>query len=295
MKEKFKEIRFKASSLAMINKAATVVDEFDEKGYKLTVRQLYYQLVKANEIPNSERSYQNLINLISDARLAGLIDWNAIEDRTRSLRGLIGHDGPGQVAREASYRFHLDRWENQDHRIEVWVEKEALADVVSQSCTPFDVDYFACRGYASQTAFYDAGKRLQRYASEGKEIHIIHLGDHDPSGIDMSRDIQDRLKLLSYDTEFTFHRIALNMDQINEMKPPPNPAKLTDSRCKEYIRRFGKSSWELDAIDPDKMKVLIQNKIKEYIDRDKWEETEEKEREGKEKLEEMAEKLEENE
>jgi hypothetical protein len=98
-------------------------------------------------------------------------------------------------------------------------------------------------------------------------VVIIHLGDHDPSGVDMTRDIADRLSMFA-ESDIEVNRIALNMDQIEEFNPPPNPAKITDSRSGPYIELYGTSSWELDAIEPATLSQLIADTVENYIDED---------------------------
>ena len=116
----------------------------------------------------------------------------------------------------------------------------------------------------------------------GQKIVILHLGDHDPSGIDMSRDIRDRLKIFGVKVEF--ERLALNMDQVTEYNPPPNPAKVTDSRFKGYQDLYGDESWELDALDPAVLVSLIQDNIADYRDEAAWAETLVREEEAKARL-----------
>ncbi|KKK48671.1 hypothetical protein LCGC14_3142790, partial [marine sediment metagenome] len=130
-----------------------------------------------------------------------------------------------------------------------------------------DVDYFACKGYISQSEMYRAAQRT----FDNQDHVIIHLGDHDPSGIDMTRDISDRFGVFE-STNYQVIRIALNMDQVEHYGPPPNPAKITDSRYGDYIAKYGPSSWELDALDPDVLVELITATVEKYIDPDQWEE-----------------------
>ena len=268
MRELYKEISFKESSLFLINCVNQVIDEYEQMGYSLTLRQVYYQLVARAIIPNNERSYKNLGNLISDGRIAGLIDWNAIEDRTRNLRENPHWAQPDEIIQSAANQFALNKWEGQAYYVEVWVEKDALVGVVGQACQRLDVPFFSCRGYVSQSEMYSAAKRFIRMGSrfEGQQPVILHLGDHDPSGRDMSRDIQDRLETFGADIEFK--RIALNMDQIELYDPPPNPAKITDSRSSGYIERFGYESWELDALRPDVIEQLIEEEVRKFLDVD---------------------------
>lgn len=261
------EKNFRSDSLNLIDKINSVIEEYEEQGYSLTLRQCYYQLVARGIIPNNERSYKNTGNLINDARLAGLIDWYSIEDRTRNLKSLSHWDSPQSIVESASRQYRKDIWENQDYYVEVWVEKEALANIVGQVSDELDVPYFCCRGYVSQSEMWSASQRIRQKQRWNKDCVIIHLGDHDPSGIDMSRDIMDRLILFGVDPEkFIFRRIALNMNQIEEFNPPPNPAKLTDSRCDNYIRSYGNESWELDALEPRVIQDLITDNVIEFWD-----------------------------
>jgi hypothetical protein len=269
MKELFVEQPFRRKTLERITQANEIIDEYQADGLTLTLRQLYYQFVARGLLENKQRNYDSLGDTISKARLGGLIDWDAIEDRTRFLRGRTNSYSPASAIRALSRRYSVDMWANQETRIEVWIEKDALLGVVETVCRDNDVDYFACRGYVSQSTLYEAGKRMADYRDAGYETLIIHLGDHDPSGIDMTRDNHERLTLFADDyTEV--RRIALNMDQVDEHNPPPNPTKMTDSRASDYVAMYGDSSWELDALDPRTMRELIQDTIDEYKDPDKW-------------------------
>lgn len=259
----YKKINFRQSSLDLIKLVNQVIQEYQAQGYELTLRQAYYQLVARGYIPNNERSYKNIGNLINDGRLAGLIDWYAITDRTRNLRGNSHWDTPAEVIESAKYSYRLDKWEGQPNYVEVWVEKDALVDVVGQACRPLDVPFFSCRGYTSQSEMWAAAQRFIRRDDLEQRI-IIHLGDHDPSGIDMTRDIQERLEMFGADV--MVKRVALTMEQIDFYTPPPNPAKLTDSRCWGYIQKFGNESWELDALEPKVITDLITEQVTMYRD-----------------------------
>lgn len=266
-KIQYKTINFRQSSLDLIRLVNEVISEYKAQGYELTLRQVYYQLVARGYIPNNERSYKNVGNLINDGRLAGMIDWYAITDRTRNLRGNSHWNTPSSVIASAKYSYLLDKWEGQPNYVEVWVEKDALVDVVGQACRGLDVPYFSCRGYTSQSEMWSAAQRFLRQNDREQRI-IIHLGDHDPSGIDMSRDIQERLDMFGADVYVK--RVALTMEQIDFYTPPPNPAKITDSRCEKYIAQYGHESWELDALEPKVITDLITQEVTAYRDEDTY-------------------------
>lgn len=260
--------RFGEASMDIIRTAEAICNDYASQGLDLTLRQLYYQFVSRALIPNNDRQYKRLGEIISDARLAGLIDWYHIMDRTRTLRGNNYVDSPADVINSVQYGYLTERWADQDTRVEVWIEKDALVGVLDSPCDDMDVRYFSCRGYTSASAMWRAARRLSAYEADGQRTVVLHLGDHDPSGIDMTRDIQERLELFGACTEV--RRIALTMQQIGQYNPPPNPAKLTDARAQSYISTYGYESWELDALDPRTIGDLVRNTVLEYRDEDRW-------------------------
>jgi hypothetical protein len=258
------DINFREETLRTIDQANSIIREYREQGFDLTLRQLYYQFVARDLIPNKESEYKRLGSVINDGRLAGNIDWLAISDRTRNLQKNAHWKGPAAF------------------RVEVWIEKDALVGILESVCPDLDVPFFSCRGYTSQSEMWRAAQRLIDY---DQKVVILHLGDHDPSGIDMSRDIEERLELFgALDEGDEFRRIALNMDQIREFSPPPNPAKVTDSRFAKYLRRYGRESWELDSMEPTMLADLVSNEIRSYRDDALWNEDVEKENKEREEL-----------
>lgn len=252
--------RFASRSLAVIEQTNSIIEEYVAQGFDLTLRQLYYQFVARDLLPNNERSYKRLGSIINHARLAGLIDWQHIVDRTRYLRQLSHWDSPAAVLRSAACSYRIDLWERQPYRIEVWIEKDALVGVFQGVCEELDIPYFSCRGYASQSEVWKGGQRLLRYINRGQVPIILHFGDHDPSGVDMTRDNRDRLSLFT-GGDVEVRRLALNWDQIEQYNPPPNPAKETDSRAAVYVAEYGNDSWELDAMEPAILADLVRDTV----------------------------------
>lgn len=275
MKESFIKKRFGAEAIALLERIHAILESYSAQGYDLSLRQLYYQLVAANVVENTERSYKNIGNLVSDARLAGLIDWDAIKDRGRECVIPPAWTSPRHIIQSAAAGFKIDKWLDQPNYVEVMVEKQALEGVLEPVCDELNIPFTANKGYSSSSAMYEAGCRMADKLNDGKNVHVIYLGDHDPSGIDMTRDIEDRLRMFSRfgdDDEFkiTVHRVALNMPQIKILNPPKNPAKLTDSRASGYIEKFGTSSWELDAIEPRALAKLVRDQVKQLRDEHIW-------------------------
>lgn len=279
----YEEKRFSKSSMQIINAANEIIEEYQEQGYMLTLRQLYYQFVSRDLVPNTMQSYKRIGSIVNDGRMAGEIDWDAIEDRTRNVRRPSTWESPSSIMRAVVSQFAIDRWDMQEYRPEVWIEKDALVGVISGVCEEFQVPYFACRGYNSQSEQWAAGQRFETYMDRGQIPIVLHLGDHDPSGIDMTRDNESRLTLFA-GSQVDVRRLALNWDQVKRYNPPPNPAKLTDSRADGYIKNFGKDSWELDALEPSVISDLVSSAINDLLDPEQWDKALEKERGGQQEL-----------
>jgi hypothetical protein len=280
---KYAEKRLGADRLKLLGAANQIIESYETRGYSLTLRQLYYQFVARGLFANKQANYDLLGNVINDGRMAGLVSWTAIEDRTRGLRGLQSYSTPAAAVREMRVRYRRDKWETQPWRPEVWVEKDALVGVIQHVCNELGVDYFACRGYNSQSEQWRAGMRLARYVQKGQRPIVFHLGDHDPSGIDMTRDNQERLSLFA-GTPVIVARLALNMNQVEQYNPPPNPAKLSDSRAPKYVEQYGDDSWELDALEPEVIAELIRSNVLRIREEALWAEACHQEAEEQEEL-----------
>lgn len=273
MKQKYIEKRFSVENCNLIHVINDIVDDYQAEGYTLTTRQVYYQLVARDIIENTLNSYKRIASLINDGKLAGAIDWDALEDRTREFKTRAHWDDPADIIMASANQYHEDLWENQRHRVFVIIEKEALVGVLEKLCHRYDVPLLAARGYPSGTVLREFAKsHLLPNMARGIFCKILHLGDHDPSGIDMTRDLRDRLEMFSENNNcIHVDRIALNMNQIEEMNPPENPAKSTDARFDGYRALYGTSSWELDALTPSYLNNLVESHIKNYVDEFYWE------------------------
>lgn len=292
---KYRDLNLGPAKLQVIAQANKIIVEYAQQGFDLTLRQLYYQFVARDIIPNRVQEYKRLGDIINDGRLAGLVDWEAIVDRTRNLEKLSHWGHPSEIVQTTAEQFNVDRWATQPHRVEVWIEKDALTGVIEGVCTELDVPYFSCRGYTSQSEMWAASQRLMKFRGNLKKTRdgrgqipiILHFGDHDPSGIDMTRDIQERLQMFM-GGKMKVNRLALNMPQVEEYSPPPNPAKTTDSRFNGYMEIHGHESWELDALEPALLSQLIRDEIEGLLDQDAWAEANERQAEARKQLQRIA-------
>lgn len=272
----------------------------------LTLRQIYYRLVAGGLIPNRSTAYNSLSSQLVKAREAGEVDAYRIVDRSRRIDD-ISYDSPEDFLKACRYslenRWLMRMWDSQPVYVEVWVEKDALSGVLADAVRDFNTIVAPSRGYSSYSYLRDAANRIERYCHKGdslearrydlydKEALILHFADHDPSGLDMSRDLEGRLARYC-SAEIKVKRIALTFDQVQKHDLIPNPAKLADPRSPDYIARYGNECWELDAIDPPELIRLAQEAIEEEIaEPDAWEEVKEEEAEAKDKLREKLKEL----
>ena len=262
-------------------KSADIVEAtrkiLSEYGYALTLRQIFYRLVSNYGLSNTGATYRYLSRILVNARENGIIPVNSIIDRSRSIIPSYDNDDGDpddyfdleiESIEDMALSYSMSMWDNQDYYIEVWVEKDALSQVVSRVARDFKVVVAPSRGYSSFSYLYDAVKRFKSVDSEKNRL-VLHFGDHDPSGIDMSRDLEERLN--NYGANIELVRVALTYDQVKQYKLSPNPTKTADPRSNGYISMFGSECWELDALPPNVLQKLVSDSIQSYIDKDKWE------------------------
>lgn len=274
--------------LTMIGRVNAIIEE--NGSLRMTLRQIYYQLVTKNWIENKQTEYSRLGGIVSAGRLAGMIDWNAIEDRVRGVRGVQFVESVADAMKNVRAEYSLDLWWNQPMRPFFLLEKDAMSGVVGQMCSKLRVDMLVTRGYNSQSEQWRLGQRMRGYVMKGQTPIVFHFGDHDPSGIDMTRDNRERIELFA-GVPVTVVRLALNIDQVHRYSMPPNPVKLTDSRSPAYERKFGDTCWELDAFPPRDLQRLIEENVLKVRNEKLWSEALAEEAEDKAKLDSILEDL----
>lgn len=283
MKEAFREkVGLNKANQERLQVINSIIEEYSEQGYKLTLRQLYYQLVSRDIIANQLKEYAKLSDVLVKGRMAGIVDWEAIEDRVRVPYLPYYAEDIHDALSDLIQQYRLDRQEGQDNYIEVWVEKDALSGVLRRVTQKYHVRLMVNRGYSSATAMYDAYQRIRDAESREQVGHILYLGDHDPSGLDMIRDINDRLS--EFGVSPVVKQIVLTDAQIKKYNLPPNPAKLSDPRAGWYVAKYGRTSWEVDALKPEVLNKLVTSSIEALIDNEMFFERLRQEEEDKERL-----------
>jgi hypothetical protein len=272
MKIKFRDIHLSKANLDRLDEINAIIGDYQAQGYRLTLRQLYYQLVSADIIANKLAEYAKLSNLLKEGRMAGIVDWDAIEDRLRKPDKPASWDSSLDILNACIKQFRCDRMEGQSNYIEVWVEKDALSGVLKRVTEKYGIPIIVNRGYSSASAMFDAHERFVQARGADQDVIVIYIGDFDPSGQDMIRDITDRIEEFNTSEyhridryDFEIIPIALLWSQIEIFNPPPNPAKIKDPRAKAYIAKHGPTSWEVDALRPEVLNGILTTEIEKNI------------------------------
>jgi len=342
----------------VVDEIIRIVRKYAAAGYTLTLRQLHYQFVgHRQQYVNHDSAYKKLGDILDDCRYSGLIDWDAIEDRGRVPHLDYWVEDIANALDDTAESYKLDRMRGQDNVIEVWTEKDALSGIFKRSTQKYHVRLCVNKGYTSSSAIYKSYQRVKNIIISGKAFVILYFGDHDPSGLDMIRDIRDRIEYFlsngslqdneyfydkvqnwwdenEYDiynlvgsgflTEkqcdeimksegdikdelmkawesarirlyinqnnlFAVNPIGLTIEQIKQYDLPPNPTKLTDSRAKGYIAKFGQTCWEVDALEPQVLTDIVESNIESLINVDLYESVLQEESEERTEVEKIAE------
>jgi hypothetical protein len=298
VKECFIPRNFKDEAATTIEQMNSIFEEYQRQGFVITLRQLFYQFVSRGLRPNTMKTYTYLGYVLRNARLAGLVDWDLVEDRTRETQRWMAWADPAERIRTAAEQYFEDPWADHDVRLYVWIEKAALVNIVEPACEEWSVPYFAVRGYNSVSEMYAMGKEFGELVDDDIRPVVLYLGslefsryelDHDPSGINMPQVAQRDLAMFA-DAGVEVRRLALNMDQVRRYSLPPNYAKETDKRYDAYVEEFGtEECWELDALEPTVIDQLLREEIASFVDMRKWREAKEKERANRNVLSRVAE------
>lgn len=288
---------------------SNIVNDYMKKKIKLSNRQLYYRLVGKDLIPNFIEIYKRICKFLTDCRYGGYIDWDAIEDRGRVPERRSQWNTIQDLIDTAVDSYRLPRWKDQKYYIELYCEKEAMDSVLRPVADKYHIYFGYNKGYCSASTIYDIAKRVKKQIENRKIVKILYLGDHDPSGLDMIRDVETRIKEFLkiwcenyfFETEcenkdsewfetdelghdgwrwffetdyingkFELIHVALTTKQIKQYHPPPNPAKFSDPRATTYISKYGEVSWELDSLEPELLMQLTEEAILQFLDVDKY-------------------------
>jgi hypothetical protein len=272
----------------LIQKADAILNQYwdDGDGYPLTLRQLFYKLVTTNDLKNTQADYKRLGDIMTEARYLGLISWDMLIDRTRTIYEYQTFADERAALEGTAANFLLDKWADQPTRVEVWVEKDAAIGTIQDACARVQVPLVSTRGYNSASGAKRAAERIGARLLTQRML-VLHIADLDPSGWDMTRDLSERLGEMLYrdvgsDVDLNYsleiRRIALNVEQRDTVLPRDQVGLLlsqevkgTDPRAKVFVKKFGRRCWELDALEPEYLQRIIREPVLEVRDEERWE------------------------
>lgn len=254
----------------VVDRAGKLIREYNGEGIKPTLRQVHYRLAseQAGGYQNTQACYKGLSGKLVKARMKGLISWDSLADHVRyrwwnrpSGRQVPDVEG---IVEQATADLGEDPWKAMGKRVVLWLEKDALAELVYDVVGGYYVPLAVSRGYSSWTFIHDNLDVLQ----DEIEVEALYLGDHDPSGLDIERFTEEAMSYFGIELEL--ERVALNYGQVQQYNLLPNPTKKADPRAKEYVASYGDECWELDALEPKKLQHIVKEAVESRINPAVW-------------------------
>jgi hypothetical protein len=231
-----------------------------------TVRQVFYQLVARGVIEKTENQYQGtVIRLLSEMRLDGQVKWAWIVDESRRTRVTRTFDNIADALTDTAKYYRRSALRDCDDYVEIWSEKEALAGIIYDVASDYDVPVVVSKGMPSLTQVYGSFCAIRRAAMAHKFSYIYQFGDHDPTGCLIPKSIEARLCEFCdrYGSTYPIvERIALTEEQIEEYSLPTRPTKRDGNR---HAHSFDGDSVELDALPSATLRELVSECIERHI------------------------------
>jgi hypothetical protein len=238
--------------------------EIIDDGRPMTVRQVFYQATVRGLVEKAESGYAKVQTDLTVMRCDGSLPYAWLADNTRWQRKPRTFDSVESALQETARFYRKALWNDADSYVEIWLEKDALSGVIYPITSMYDVPLMVARGYASLSFLYSAAEYINTL---DVPAYIYHAGDFDPSGVNAGEKIEETLRELAPEAEIFFERIAVTPEQINEWDLPTRPTKASDTRSKG----FGAISVELDAIEPNQLRQLVQDAIEQHLPADQFE------------------------
>lgn len=236
-----------------------IIDQVNESGGYLTIRHLFYRLVSKGIIPKTETAYRQIIYHTCQMRKQEYLPYSVFADNTRLRRKSKAHNNLTDALEFWSQSYRRELWNNQPYYIELWSEKDAISNIVFDVADEYNVPLMISSGFSSLTFLYNAAEEIKWHNEQGKFAIILYLGDHDPSGVKASEDVEK--KLYDFGCNFRFQRLAVNEWQIKEYNLPTRPTKES-----KHSKGFEGESVEIDAMEPQLIKRFVREAIEYNID-----------------------------
>ncbi len=252
-----------------------------EADHPQTLRQLHYAIFSRNEIEyeNDRSSYRRLGAASTIARRryrqweldpavrqqhaserpAHAIPHNWMVDETLQPESVSVWQNADGYIQTVKRSYRRDAWQTQERYCEVSSEKGTVLSSLRPIKEEFGITLRVCHGFGSTGM---EGQIGEEFTSIGKEIVVFFLGDHDPSGHVIERDIHRRVKAAS-GIDFEMSRVAIHSTDIAEFNLPPQRIKDTDSRSRGFRKEFGSEAptVELDALPAAELRRRVDEAV----------------------------------
>jgi len=260
---KAKQIKRQRATKAEVETRREALLDIIDDGKPMTVRQVFYQATVRGLVEKAESGYGKVQNDLTLMRRDGVLPYDWLADNTRWQRKPQTFDSVEQALRETAAFYRKSLWTDADSYVEIWLEKDALSGVILPITSMYDVPLMVARGYASLSFLYNAADYINTLTVP---TYIYHLGDFDPSGVNAGEKIEETLREMAPDAEIYFERLAVTEEQIDAWNLPTRPTKKSDTRSKS----FGDISVELDAIEPNRLRQIVQEAIEQHLPQEQY-------------------------
>jgi hypothetical protein len=234
-----------------------------------TVRQIFYQATVHKLVDKSESGYRKILDILCNMRRRGRLDYEWVVDNTRGVAKAMTFDNVREPLSVIVDSYRKSLWNGIACRLQVWLEKDALASVIEPITLKYDIPLFVARGYSSLSFLHNEAKpAIDQWVEQGLPITVLHLGDFDPSGRDAARQVREALREFSPAARLDFVELAVTVEQIDQWDLPSRPNKAKDPRTKSFERSYRRESTELDAIPARQLRQLVEDAVKEHMSDD---------------------------
>jgi hypothetical protein len=242
----------------------------------LTARQVFYRLVGVYGYPKDENAYERLCNALGRARRAGIIPFENLRDDGAVILEAEHYEDPDAFygyVRRLGASYERDKLARQPVDMRVYCEAAGMMQQLARTCEPYSVPVYSCSGFDSLTAKHGLARHCARtFIYRGKPTVILHLGDHDPSGVSIYESMkEDVLAFVAGDLSHvrpeavvSFERVALRPHHIDHYQLTTYPPKATDLRS----GRWSGETCQLEALPPDTLAGVLNDAVTWHLDHD---------------------------
>jgi len=228
-----------------------------------SVRHVYYRMTDPRllfPVPKTENGYRQVGRELVKLRQQGIIDYGWISDSTRMGHFVNTFTDASDFISSFAGLYRADLWRDLPVYPEVWCESRSIAGVIRALCQEHGVSLYPAGGFSSETFIWEAAQQINR-ASNGRQLRVFYIGDYDPAGVLIDKDIERKMRLhLDPCVDMTFIRIAITEEQIKQYDLPTKSRKETDLRVLDL-----KKTVEAEAMPASVLRQLLRGQFEALI------------------------------